>query len=146
MYNDLNTDINDYSVNELFKLAELNPDSTNENINTHFTKIIQGYLKKKDYKMAQFFHDAKEKILKSKNSNNDTKDQSEANEWLENLYRKPINEEQEKELTKNFELGLENDLTKVMINQQLASLGFQMTLNVRNKVLSAYKDIMNMPV
>ena len=26
------------------------------------------------------------------------------------------------ELTKNFELGIENDLTKVMINQQLASL------------------------
>lgn len=50
------------------------------------------------------------------------------------------------ELTKNFELGLENDLTKVMIQQQLSSLGFQMTLNVRNKVLSAYKDIMNMPV
>ena len=50
------------------------------------------------------------------------------------------------ELTKNFELGLENDLTKVMINQQMASLGFQMTLNVRNKVLSAYKDIMNLPV
>ena len=50
------------------------------------------------------------------------------------------------ELTKNFELGIENDLTKVMIQQQLASLGFQMTLNVRNKVLSAYKDIMNMPV
>ena len=50
------------------------------------------------------------------------------------------------ELTKNYELGLENDLTKVMINQQLAGLGFQMTLNVRNKVLTAYKDIMNMPV
>ncbi len=50
------------------------------------------------------------------------------------------------ELTKNFELGIENDLTKVMIQQQMASLGFQMTLNVRNKVLSAYKDIINMPV
>ena len=50
------------------------------------------------------------------------------------------------ELTKKFELGIENDLTKVMIQQQLAGLGFQMTLNVRNKVLSAYKDIMNMPV
>ena len=48
--------------------------------------------------------------------------------------------------TKNFELGLENDLTKVMINQQLSSLGFQLTLNTRNKVLSAYKDIMSMPV
>ena len=56
------------------------------------------------------------------------------------------NQKKSAELTKNFELGIENDLTKVMINQQLASLGFQMTLNVRNKVLSAYKDIMNMPV
>ena len=50
------------------------------------------------------------------------------------------------DLTKNFELGIENDLTKVMIQQQLSSIGFQMTLNVRNKVLSAYKDIMNIPV
>ena len=59
-----------------------------------------------------------------------------------------VSETQQKSatLTKNFELGLENDLTKVMIQQQLASLGFQMTMNVRNKVLSAYKDIMNMPV
>lgn len=48
--------------------------------------------------------------------------------------------------TRDFELGRETDLTKVMINQQVSSLGFHMTLNVRNKVLSAYKDIMNMPV
>tara|TARA_Y100000589_G_scaffold331191_1_gene383709 strand:- start:917 stop:1282 length:366 start_codon:yes stop_codon:yes gene_type:complete len=48
--------------------------------------------------------------------------------------------------TRNFELGLENDLTNVMLNQQVSSLGFQLTLNIRNKVLSAYKDIMNMPV
>ena len=47
---------------------------------------------------------------------------------------------------KNFELGLETDLSKVMMKQQVSSLGFQLTLNVRNKVLSAYKDIMNMPV
>jgi flagellar hook-basal body complex protein FliE len=33
-----------------------------------------------------------------------------------------------------------------MVTQQVSSLGFQMALNVRNKVLSAYKDIMNMPV
>ena len=43
-------------------------------------------------------------------------------------------------------MGMENDISKVMINQQVSSLGFQFTLNVRNKVLSAYKDIMNMPV
>jgi flagellar hook-basal body complex protein FliE len=28
----------------------------------------------------------------------------------------------------------------------VSSLGFQLTLNLRNKALSAYKDIMNMPV
>ena len=50
------------------------------------------------------------------------------------------------ELVKAYEMGIENDISKVMINQQISSLGFQLTLNVRNKVLSAYKDIMNMPV
>ena len=49
-------------------------------------------------------------------------------------------------LTKAYELGIENDISKVMISQQVSSLGFQLTLNVRNKMLSAYKDIMNMPV
>ena len=49
-------------------------------------------------------------------------------------------------LVKAYEMGMENDISKVMINQQISSLGFQLTLNVRNKVLSAYKDIMNTPV
>lgn len=47
---------------------------------------------------------------------------------------------------KNFELGVETDLASVMIDQQISSLGFQFALNVRNKALSAYRDIMNMPV
>tara|TARA_B100001778_G_C18288035_1_gene494040 strand:+ start:179 stop:490 length:312 start_codon:yes stop_codon:yes gene_type:complete len=50
------------------------------------------------------------------------------------------------EITKNYELGKETDLTKVIMQQQVASIAFQMTLNIRNKVLSSYKDIMNMPV
>ncbi|NDA08725.1 MAG: flagellar hook-basal body complex protein FliE [Alphaproteobacteria bacterium] len=49
-------------------------------------------------------------------------------------------------LARAYEMGVENDLSKVMISQQISSLGFQLTLNARNKVLSAYKDIMNMPV
>ena len=50
------------------------------------------------------------------------------------------------QLAKDYELGNESDLSKVMINQQISSVGFQLTLNIRNKALSAYKDIMNMPV
>ena len=50
------------------------------------------------------------------------------------------------QMVRDFETGKETDLTKVMVGQQVSSLGFQLTLNVRNKALSAYKDIMNMPV
>lgn len=46
----------------------------------------------------------------------------------------------------DFTLGKTDDLASVMIDQQVASLGFQMTLQVRNKALTAYRDIMNMPV
>ena len=50
-----------------------------------------------------------------------------------------------KTMTQNYELGKENDLAKVMVAQQVSSLGFQLALNFRNKALSAYKDILNMP-
>ena len=53
---------------------------------------------------------------------------------------------QSAQISKDFEIGRESDLSKVMVQQQVSSLGFQLTLNVRNKLLSAYKDIMNMPV
>lgn len=45
-----------------------------------------------------------------------------------------------------WEKGLETDLAAVMVDQQVASLGFQLVLNVRNKALGAYRDIMNMPL
>ncbi len=44
------------------------------------------------------------------------------------------------------ETGKRSDLAAVMVEQQIASLGFQFALNVRNKALGAYRDIMNMPV
>ena len=56
------------------------------------------------------------------------------------------NQNKASEITKAHELGKETDLTKVIVQQQISSIAFQMTLNVRNKVLSSYKDIMNMPV
>lgn len=45
-----------------------------------------------------------------------------------------------------FEAGKVDDLASVMIDQQVSSLGFQLAVNVRNKALGAYRDIMNMPV
>lgn len=47
-------------------------------------------------------------------------------------------------LTNAYERGEETDIAKVMLARQRAGIGFEATLQIRNKVLSAYKDIMNM--
>jgi flagellar hook-basal body complex protein FliE len=50
-------------------------------------------------------------------------------------------------LTRDFELGApEANLTEAMISLQKASISFQYTVQVRNKLVAAYQDIMNMPV
>lgn len=45
-----------------------------------------------------------------------------------------------------YEKGEITDIAAVMLTRQQASIGFEATLQVRNKLLSAYKDIMSMPV
>ncbi|MFZ2997950.1 flagellar hook-basal body complex protein FliE [Sphingobium sp.] len=45
-----------------------------------------------------------------------------------------------------FERGETTDIAGVMLAKQQASVSFEATLQVRNKLLSAYKDIMSMPV
>ncbi|HSH71464.1 MAG TPA: flagellar hook-basal body complex protein FliE [Methylophilaceae bacterium] len=50
-------------------------------------------------------------------------------------------------LGKNFAMGDDSvSLSDVMIAGQKASISFQATVQVRNKLVSAYQDIMNMPV
>jgi flagellar hook-basal body complex protein FliE len=48
--------------------------------------------------------------------------------------------------TSAYERGETTDIAGVMLAREKASVGFQATLQVRNKLLSAYKDIMSMPV
>lgn len=59
-----------------------------------------------------------------------------------------VNELQAKSsaITESYERGETTDIATVMLAREQASLGFQTTLQVRNKLLSAYKDIMSMPV
>ncbi len=52
-----------------------------------------------------------------------------------------------KQLAEAFERGdPQVNVAEVMVNMQKASLSFQALKQVRNHLLSAYKDIMNMPV
>jgi flagellar hook-basal body complex protein FliE len=50
------------------------------------------------------------------------------------------------DLSASYERGETIDIAKVMLARQEASVGFEATMQVRNKLLSAYKDIMSMPV
>ena len=56
------------------------------------------------------------------------------------------NQQQANDLSASYERGETVDIAKVMLARQQASVGFEATLQVRNKLLSAYKDIMSMPV
>ena len=50
-------------------------------------------------------------------------------------------------LTQAFETGnKEVDLTQVMVSIQKANIAFQATTQVRNRLVSAYQEIMNMPM
>ncbi len=51
------------------------------------------------------------------------------------------------DMAKRFVLGDDSvNLSDVMINSQKANIAFQATVQVRNKLVSAYHDIMNMQV
>jgi flagellar hook-basal body complex protein FliE len=45
-----------------------------------------------------------------------------------------------------FDRGENVPLTDVVLSMQKSSLAFEATLQVRNKVMKAYEEIMNMPV
>lgn len=49
-------------------------------------------------------------------------------------------------ITNDFINGKETNLVKVMVESQKASVGFQAMVQVRNRMVTAYQDIMNMPI
>jgi flagellar hook-basal body complex protein FliE len=52
-----------------------------------------------------------------------------------------------KQLSTALELGDPNvDIAQVMVAMQKSSVSFQALTEVRNKLLTAYQDVMNMPV
>ncbi len=60
-----------------------------------------------------------------------------------------VNETQTRsaDLQTAYELGDKNvDITQVMIQMQKASVSFEAMTQVRNRLVSAYQDIMNMPL
>lgn len=60
-----------------------------------------------------------------------------------------VNEAQQKSgaLARAFELGDPSaDLAKVMVASQQSQIAFRATVEVRNRLVQAYQDVMNMPL
>jgi flagellar hook-basal body complex protein FliE len=59
-----------------------------------------------------------------------------------------VNESQQKaeDLSAGYERGEVTDIARVMLARQEAGVAFEATLQVRNRLLSAYQDIMRMGV
>jgi flagellar hook-basal body complex protein FliE len=50
------------------------------------------------------------------------------------------------QVTTAYERGETHDIAEVMLSRQKASIAFEAALQARNRLLGAYRDIMNMPV
>ncbi len=46
----------------------------------------------------------------------------------------------------NFSVGRTQDVASTLITMEKANLGFQLALQVRNKLLEAYQEILRMPI
>jgi flagellar hook-basal body complex protein FliE len=84
---------------------------------------------------------AQQKLASPQKSGNDFGDQMQ-----QALYQVAAAQSQSSRAAQAFETGEETDVTKVMLARERASLAFEATLQIRNKLLSAYKDIVSMPV
>jgi flagellar hook-basal body complex protein FliE len=76
---------------------------------------------------------------------------TEQSQSFANLMQQAINQVNETQmqasnLSQSFELGHQVDLSEVMIAIQKSRVSFQALTEVRNKLLTAYQDVMNMPV
>lgn len=92
-----------------------------------------------------------ESLAKSQASPASKLEQNEASSFADMMAKAidQVNQTQQKaaELSKALEMGDPSvDIAEVMVAMQKSSISFQALTEVRNKLLTAYQDVMNMPV
>ena len=126
--NKIDLDINHYTENELLDIAEIPGETSKKKIEEKFTLLIKQYLSNKNYEIANFFHEAKEKILNQETNDKENKDNKENKEkveqsedWLSNQYREPVNENQKSKITdrSNITSIFDGNSRQVMTQKQL---------------------------
>lgn len=98
----IDVNVDHYTIDELLEIADLTYLASDEEVVNVFTQYIKKYIRDKDFKLAQFFHDAKEKILQERNKQQGdelTDHVAEAERWLQNQYRDPVDKDQLNKIT-----------------------------------------------
>ena len=97
----LNTNIDDYDRDELLELVDLPNKAADDKITEILNGIVRNYIKQNNYKFAQFFHEAKEKLLGEdfEGDDNEPDPEAEAEQWLTHQYRTQDNVIQNDKIT-----------------------------------------------
>ena len=138
----INTNIDDYTRDELLDLVDLQHDDTSDvEITQTFDKIIKNYIKKDNYKLAQFFHEAKQKLLYDdfEGEDSEPEPETEAENWLSQQYRTQNNTQQNDKITQRhdkFDIFQAKRTTNPVMSRQ--------TLGVNNTIpLTVAQDGLN---
>lgn len=86
-------------------------------------------------------------IQKSISNNDNSTESVSFGEYLNSAIQQVSDLQLESEkLNESMALGLTDNLHQVMIASEKAELALQLTMQVRNKIMDAYQEIMRMPI
>jgi hypothetical protein len=100
MNSDVDTNINNYTREELLEILALNPKATPAIINSKITSLINKYTLVNNKKLVEFFQKVQIKLLKNNNNNKGNQnDVDQAEKWLKNQYLTQSNSNQTDKIT-----------------------------------------------
>lgn len=100
--NNIDTNVNNYDINDLFDILNINSNNQNiNNVTNNSNKLINDLNKQKKYKLAQFINSVKNKLLSYLNSNDPFNEQAspQLNNWYYNQYPVSNNTNQNNKIT-----------------------------------------------
>lgn len=137
---EIDTDIDNYTEDELLNIVGLDGNATEDDISSRIDKIINKYTLENNKKYANFFIEAKEKLLAQEedtdeNTNNPITEQAET--WYKNQYLESQNQNQNDKITRRHS-------TTQVFDRGAIPVMKQETLGVNNTIpLNIAQDSLN---
>ena len=137
----INTNIDDYTKDELLELVNLPNNASDVKITETLNAITRNYINQDNHELAQFFHEAKEKLLQEDFTEEDIDPEpiAQAEHWMHQQYRNQDNQVQNNKITERhdkFDIFQAKRTTNPVMSRQ--------TLGVNNTIpLKVAQDGLN---